>query len=443
MRRCRKAVRPIAVALIVLGCLATQTACGSGGDSPDPDDPEETGSPLPVLDPGRDPEFETQRRNRPIGFTSLVIGLTGLFAALLAVWLLHRRHHPLLSRFLLLASSLVFTLVLVEAVLLLTSDVWTIHVKIRSNCYHTNPRNYFKLSRMARHPEIHAWCVDPIDRVWDECERPKQESRPEALRVLALGDSFTNGVGVFTEDTWPARLQIYLDHILQSETPTQVVNCGRADHFSVDVALRFQDYKEVHRPDVVVYAFVLNDVPPPQLDAVEEPADISFQFENSPAYLNRMDRDPLMGPWTRNSAIARFFAERYITRRIAIATEQMYQAAFTDRNRLNLLTALDAVESMQTDCRIHDRRYLVAIFPMFYNLDDYPLKSAHILLTRELEERGIEVLDLLSVYEGLRDEDLQVHPTDFHPNEHAQRMAAEAIGNRLVDLGWTSRNQTR
>ncbi|NQU43891.1 hypothetical protein HQ520_11445, partial [bacterium] len=58
-------------------------------------------------------------------------------------------------------------------------------------------------------------------------DRPVMVPKPESLRrVLALGDSFTFGVGVANRETWPAQLEDRLQ--VPDHSPIEVVNEGCA-----------------------------------------------------------------------------------------------------------------------------------------------------------------------------------------------------------------------
>ncbi|HEV2854916.1 MAG TPA: GDSL-type esterase/lipase family protein [Thermoanaerobaculia bacterium] len=81
---------------------------------------------------------------------------------------------------------------------------------------------------------------------------------PGALRILALGDSFTFGVGAQVEETYPARLQ----QILRSRgVRAEVLNAGAPGFGVPDEVAWFQRWGWTLEPDVIVLAvFVGNDL---------------------------------------------------------------------------------------------------------------------------------------------------------------------------------------
>lgn len=81
---------------------------------------------------------------------------------------------------------------------------------------------------------------------------------PGAIRILALGDSFTFGVGAREEQTWPARLQ---ESLRALGLPVEVLNAGAPGFGIPDEVAWFERYGRELRPDlVIVAAFLANDL---------------------------------------------------------------------------------------------------------------------------------------------------------------------------------------
>ena len=78
-------------------------------------------------------------------------------------------------------------------------------------------------------------------------------------------------------------------------------------------------------------------------------------------------------------------------------------------------------------------RILAVIFPLLEGLDgEYPLEQEEAEVRSAFSGAGIEVVDLLEDYRGRKASDLWAHITDPHPNEIAQRIAAERIAQALA-----------
>jgi lysophospholipase L1-like esterase len=77
---------------------------------------------------------------------------------------------------------------------------------------------------------------------------------PGGLRILAIGDSFTFGVGARQEETWPVRLERRMPN-------AQVLNAGAPGFGVPDEVAWFETYGVALHPEVVVVAvFLANDL---------------------------------------------------------------------------------------------------------------------------------------------------------------------------------------
>ncbi len=73
-------------------------------------------------------------------------------------------------------------------------------------------------------------------------------------------------------------------------------------------------------------------------------------------------------------------------------------------------------------------RLRVLTFPFLHNLDEsYSFEPVHQQLDRLWRSLGVPNLDLMQLYRSKASEDLVVGAHDAHPNERAQRLAAEAL----------------
>ena len=302
-----------------------------------------------------------------------------------------------------------------------TVDEWALHVKVRDGCYHDDPRGYFTETTYQDDPKTRAWCAGPLTDVWAACDAETAVAQASLLRVMALGDSFTDGVGVFARDTWPAQLDTLLGE------NTAVVNCGKAASFTAQTAKRYLSHRDRHASRVVIYAFVLNDVP--LRDAAPlDGTDIAFQLPNREAY-----KDTVWGPVARESALGRLIIERLVSRQVHHETLGLYEATYGPGNEAAVDEAMDLIGAMNELTTRDGAHLLVAIWPLLEELDDYPFGAIHGQIADELTERGVAVLDMLPTFAGRDESELHVHPTDHHPNEIAHRLAAEAIAKALSE----------
>lgn len=85
------------------------------------------------------------------------------------------------------------------------------------------------------------------------------EKRNGTFRIIALGDSFTEGYGVPINDTWPKRLEKKLNQ-LNTLTQFEVLNFGEGGDDTFGELKKFEEKALKYNPDMVILQFYLNDV---------------------------------------------------------------------------------------------------------------------------------------------------------------------------------------
>ena len=359
-----------------------------------------------------------------------------------------RRGPSFLAKLGLLAGALAFALVVSEIalrILGIPAEELTFLPKDGSvdwDCYCTNYRGYFVPRKLPNGQMI--YCVEhPAD------EPPRERSLDEARKqgayiVLAIGDSFTYGLGVKVVDSWPSVLNGLLSkHLGKPVVTSNVAKVGR--HVMEILEGQYVPHSET-QPDLCVYGYCLNDplwIPsagvarpnplgPMKKDAKMETEDIDDFINVRTANLKQLRIESTFSGLRRLRTVDvafRAWEAREIQRRTLQFYLDLYDPA---KNARGLEATWSAIERMRNRQKLADKRFLVAVFPMFIDTDgDYPLRRCHETVVQALKSRGVEVLDLLPIYRPTPPKELWVHPLDRHPNDLAQRMAAEAIAAAL------------
>ena len=81
---------------------------------------------------------------------------------------------------------------------------------------------------------------------------------PGTLRIVALGDSFTQGYGVEEQQAWPRRLEVLLN--ARDARPHEVINLGVPGANPRDYLSYLRDPGLAYQPDVVLVMVMVNDV---------------------------------------------------------------------------------------------------------------------------------------------------------------------------------------
>ncbi|UCC30762.1 MAG: SGNH/GDSL hydrolase family protein [Phycisphaerales bacterium] len=86
------------------------------------------------------------------------------------------------------------------------------------------------------------------------------EKPHNVFRILALGDSFTWGVGADYEDTYLVRLEQLLNKRGAGHKRVEIIKAGVPRHFPEIERLQLEHYGIKYAPDLVLVAFVSNDI---------------------------------------------------------------------------------------------------------------------------------------------------------------------------------------
>lgn len=313
------------------------------------------------------------------------------------------------------------------------------------DCYPTNPRGYFDID--LRRPESRErylsvaplrfdtvakrapWAVEFRYNALRFRDEPLGAKPKGARRVMVLGDSFTEGQGVKADDT---AVKV-LEKLLNDGGPGgwEVRNCGRR---GTDFPALFEAFEAIleYEPDLVIYALTLND------------ADQSEAFHARQTYVNdwildrgRQTEDAPERPGPFRSRLFAFVADRVEAWRVGRETTRWYLDMWGEPNREGRDLTLGRLREMNRRLQERGARLLVAPWPLFVGLEKaYPFAPVHDEIGRFCLQAGIPHHDLLPLFRGRASESFWVHPVDRHPNELAQRMAAEdlrPVVKKLVD----------
>ncbi len=263
-------------------------------------------------------------------------------------------------------------------------------------------------------------------------------------RILVLGDSFTWGVGLDVHETIPKRLESLL---AEAGRRVEVVNAAEPGHNTVEELLRLEEMGPLYAPDLVLLIYNLNDVeyspelaprnggeqPPPE-DAAVPVVEIDPDEEIT-RYSRNAGLRGLVLELERRSVLVRLLVPRLgmLLRRIGLLdsvelswVEKIYQG-FTEENP-GWSESRRALDGIAEYCREAGCAFLVAVYPLLVELESYQGGAAHAAIAGFCRERGIEVADLLEVFEGTRSTSHWINVIDSHPDADAH----EAVARRLL-----------
>lgn len=232
-------------------------------------------------------------------------------------------------------------------------------------------------------------------------------------RILFLGDSITFGEGVREEDTFPVQVQKFLAAKMPGKE-VQVINGGVQGYGTKEEVESYYIKGIAYAPNAVVVGFYLNDA-----------MDFGETIRQNDAKNRKME---LSGP-AKFSKIAEWFQRRS---RANEQQEELFASIRASFKSPRWEDCKGQLLRLRGEAEHWKFKLVIVIFPVLWELDHYPLEDLHKALHAQFDELGIGWIDLLDTFQGRNAESLWVHPTDQHPNEIADRMAAEKIADYLA-----------
>ena len=245
------------------------------------------------------------------------------------------------------------------------------------------------------------------------------------VRIAVIGDSFTAGSGVQTDDRYANRLERLLN--MKSGVPGVEVQvyakCGTSTFQQISLLDEALSWK----PQIVILGICLNDMEdwanPKELQRWREP----LMPQVPPAWIAR----PL-----RCSKVLTWIYGR-IEQRMAHRGEIRYYQRLYKPTYSGVARFRESILEMNDKCHAAHAVFVPMIFPLLsepLQKGRYPFDFAHEAIHRRCDQLHLGYLDLLPRFRDASPDRLQVIPEfDPHPNEIAHRMAAESLLLYLID----------
>jgi lysophospholipase L1-like esterase len=232
-----------------------------------------------------------------------------------------------------------------------------------------------------------------------DTEFPRAKPAGE-LRILALGDSVTQGFGVTYAETFSAALERLLPQVDHSHASFQVINAGVHGYSTYQergVLARNLDLD----PDLVLVDFVMNDVTEPFV------VDANYGGTGLDYHGVTQTGNPLSG-WLANETGAGRLLQLLAARGKSLDAEKrlelynvrhMAEASREDpaiREAWDIILAqLDETYAL---ARAHQKPIALVVFPFTFQLPSPTLRAPQKIVSAHAEERGVPVLDLTDAF---------------------------------------------
>lgn len=285
------------------------------------------------------------------------------------------------------------------------------------------------------------------------------KTKGEAIRVIAVGDSFTFGYGVEDHQSYPAVLERRLRQAVGEER-VQVINAGFAACYYPDTYyIYLKEFGLELDPDLIVVGlFVGNDldhwlVGENDWLAVDEaglPTRIGAKYAKVDAdgyNVSKLTRLRYRFPVLRDSHVV----QAIVSGLVAMRREQprhfnhwMYRRKYLERTEQAIDKVQKLLLAMTELARNHGSAILVVLMPareqlypeefpleQFPFMNDYELDKPQRLMSRFFEEHGIAYLDLLPDFQERALERLYFE-LDTHWTIRGTELAARLVADHLM-----------
>jgi lysophospholipase L1-like esterase len=233
---------------------------------------------------------------------------------------------------------------------------------------------------------------------------------PGVLRIVMLGDSFTEGWGARLEDTFSKRIErLYAERNIKAE----VINTGVGNWNTIQEVTYFLTEAFRYHPDIVVLNFLVNDAEP-------------VPRASSPSWLMRVCYSCV------------FIGGRFdeLRRRFSNSRDwaSYYLDLYDDGHAAGWLDAKAAMRELADYCKEKGIRLLIANLPELHDVQNYRFQSITELARAAARENNVAFVDILPYLQAEASSNLWVTPPDPHPNARAHELIAAGLFDALQKL---------
>lgn len=262
-------------------------------------------------------------------------------------------------------------------------------------------------------------------------------------RILALGDSFTLGMGVEQEETYPAQLERVLS---EGNHAVEVINCAVIgyDMWQHNVALRKK--ARTYRPDLVTLGVFVNDLlyslPPSEISEPGYQGENPFAGKGVRNWLHRIytynvirnteDRLKYRFRSRFEATYLRGIAERRLIWGPENPEDIHYRLMAGKAERRFYLAFRRALSEFVSTATGFGANVLILLIPDSIQLHEASMQSLNSFIKKAAGDLNVLFLDLTPVLEAQNDpESLYLFPDDAHNSPKGLRIIAEAVANEL------------
>jgi len=254
------------------------------------------------------------------------------------------------------------------------------------------------------------------------------EKDNRAYRIVAVGDSFVYGAGVKNvNDTFLKVLERIFNNESKNGKKFEFYNFAVPGAYTASEIDILNEKGLKYEPDLILIGYNLNDFINVDPDIKEYKSVIGV---------------PFIGFWLRNYFYSYYFLESRFNKVLEIIKlKQNYESAllinlYSQKNKEYHSGKISDIAKIAEENNIS---VVFVIFPLIYNLNDYPLLPIDEFVKDSAKKENFYVVDLLLAYSKYPESQLVVNNYDSHPNELGHKLAAEETYKIMKENNLTMR----
>ncbi len=269
-------------------------------------------------------------------------------------------------------------------------------------------------------------------------DRERAIAKPNnVVRILGLGDSFTEGVGVDAPDTYLAQLEELLRAEIERPRGVDVVKAGVAGYDTEAERLFLEHYGVHYQPDLVIVGFTGTDV-------FEAALGRYLVLSKQGHLLSRGAH--AIGPWGVELYVrsrAARIALRWIVDRSSKETMFVKRIPEERQHELRRLGWQRIDQELSRILEISSAaggQLVVLYIPVKLGFDGYAEEEST-RLANWSRAHDVTFVDMLPVFTGRPDSARFFYPRDGHCTPAGNRVIAEELLEQLSRSGWIDRQR--
>ena len=254
----------------------------------------------------------------------------------------------------------------------------------------------------------------------------KMEKDNNELRIIALGDSFTESVGTTDDMTWVKNVE----RILSKKYPKKLIttfNCGVSGSDIIFEYILLKEKLLIYRPDIVIIALNTTDI----VDIITRGGIERFKNDGTVKY----NTPPVWEKLYATSFVFRLVIHKLLQYNSVLIREGEYK-----RKQFNALGEIVKIINKFKQLAIeYNFNLLIVLHPQKYEVDigSYDPEELNAIL----RDNKIEVLDLLKIYSNKNQiNQKNAHefywPVDAHHNTKGYQIMGQEIAEKIIEQNY-------